>query len=329
MFDPAPATPRAPTVVQGDSTHVLDGDYAFLPPSRAVLLMGIEQMCRALVANQRAALAVNQEAIGDDQAARMQIDADARWELAMQTPIPPERRAANEARRARTETARKIAEEDLKKKDARLVAGRSLLGNLRAFANSQQGLLGLVEVTALLSKGMTRKQAVAAEREKQGQLARDAAKVRKAEPGVEHDLANYIAEVDKIADTPAVTAERRGGVFLPAFPMHAITAPAMGGEPYAFDPRPGYVKDHRDEIIEIGRKAIDEHYAYNVALVLSDGEKRSKLRQIAADVLASERLECAHIWAALEEGEAIDFRPDTDPRAVLGVDGVLPPKKRF
>jgi hypothetical protein len=52
---------------------------------------------------------------------------------------------------------------------------------------------------------------------------------------------------------------------------------------------------------------------------LSQEQREQMEATITAAMLDCERLETACIWAADSEGEVIDFRSTTDPRAVLGV----------
>jgi len=74
-----------------------------------------------------------------------------------------------------------------------------------------------------------------------------------------------------------------------------------------------------DRIIEEAERAVDESYA-GVELTLDAGVRRERLREIDAALLASERAECAAVLALIDSGdEAISFRPDANPRAVLGL----------
>lgn len=53
---------------------------------------------------------------------------------------------------------------------------------------------------------------------------------------------------------------------------------------------------------------------------LDPHERTRRKRDLKAAILKAERLECAAIWALIEAGdETVRFRPDTDPRAVLGI----------
>ena len=53
---------------------------------------------------------------------------------------------------------------------------------------------------------------------------------------------------------------------------------------------------------------------------LSDAALAKALSQIAADILATERVECALIWEALAKDFPIQHREDCGPCALLGVD---------
>lgn len=52
---------------------------------------------------------------------------------------------------------------------------------------------------------------------------------------------------------------------------------------------------------------------------LSDDERKRKIAEISADLLALEYEEAALVWRAQGDGAAVMHRPDIDPRALLGV----------
>lgn len=64
---------------------------------------------------------------------------------------------------------------------------------------------------------------------------------------------------------------------------------------------------------------LDVAYAHK-PLELDPHEKQRRRRQLQAEILAAERIECAALWKLIDEGnDTVRFRPDTDPRAVLGI----------
>jgi hypothetical protein len=72
-----------------------------------------------------------------------------------------------------------------------------------------------------------------------------------------------------------------------------------------------------DKVIEHLEAQLDADYAGQLSL--SDEEKRKRLADLDAKILAAERIEAELVWQAIERGESITFRPDIDPRAVLGI----------
>lgn len=65
----------------------------------------------------------------------------------------------------------------------------------------------------------------------------------------------------------------------------------------------------------------DLHEAYSaVDVQLDPHEKSRRRREIKAAILEAERIEAAAGWALIEQGDdTVRFRPDADPRAVLGI----------
>lgn len=54
-------------------------------------------------------------------------------------------------------------------------------------------------------------------------------------------------------------------------------------------------------------------------LALTPTEKADRLASLTLELSEAERLECAHIDAARDEGTLISYRPNTDVRALLGI----------
>lgn len=80
------------------------------------------------------------------------------------------------------------------------------------------------------------------------------------------------------------------------------------------------VARHLGDAIKAEIKAkLDQRYE-GVTLTLDPSEKAKRLREVDAKLLEMERVEAALIWQAIRNGDtSVFFRPDADPRAVLGV----------
>lgn len=76
---------------------------------------------------------------------------------------------------------------------------------------------------------------------------------------------------------------------------------------------------HLGDAIKAEIKAkLDQRYA-GIEFTLDSRDKAKKLKEIDAKLLELERVEAALIWQAIHNGEDVFFRPDANPRAVLGV----------
>lgn len=74
-----------------------------------------------------------------------------------------------------------------------------------------------------------------------------------------------------------------------------------------------------DKVMEAVEASIDEAYL-GVDVQLDPHERQRRRREIKAAILAAERIECEARWQLIEAGdETIRFRPDCDPRAILGI----------
>lgn len=74
-----------------------------------------------------------------------------------------------------------------------------------------------------------------------------------------------------------------------------------------------------DRMLEKLRSDLDDAYAHD-PLELDPNEKQRRTRDLKAQILEAERVECAALWKLIDEGdEQVRFRPDTDPRAILGI----------
>jgi hypothetical protein len=76
----------------------------------------------------------------------------------------------------------------------------------------------------------------------------------------------------------------------------------------------------RREMIAKCEASIDEIAAETQSAALSKKQRQEQEARILADMLTIEHGECSLIRAAEAQGEVIDFRSDTAPAAVLGVE---------
>jgi len=184
-------------------------------------------------------------------------------------------------------------------------------------------------VSAKEPKAGDEEKAVAKERGFQAELDVDGSEVAGAIHDSEAEIARVLDPMRKLANTPPFIVQvHRGKASVDFAKQRLGVQSADGSIPFAYDPRPTFVREHFAEIEAEVRKKVVDWYAENDPLVLTEDEKRKRLTKIADDRLASERRECAAIWAARRRGIHIRFRPDTDPRAILGIDGPPPSKRR-
>jgi hypothetical protein len=80
-----------------------------------------------------------------------------------------------------------------------------------------------------------------------------------------------------------------------------------------------------DEIFKRVSAGLDEISDDKSAL--SAAQREEMEAQISADLLLTERFECAVVWHAETRGEILDFRPDTLPMAAIGVRLVTVPNE--
>jgi hypothetical protein len=246
------------------------------------------------------------------------------WEM------DPERAAQHAARIERTTKARNDAIAEVSAASAKAAKRRDVVAGIAGYINAAQGPFEMAAApSGVPPKGKTHRQAVAAEREHQQERRALAARVKQARRGPADDLAAFISTLDRQAAEPPFRVVYSGGSWDLRLPVVAVNASPNGGDvPSAPDFRPSFIAEHRAEIIATAEEEIKGYYATNDVPVMPPEEQRARLREHSDEFLASERRECALIWAAREEGEAIDFRPDTDPRAVLGIEGPPPQRRR-
>lgn len=119
---------------------------------------------------------------------------------------------------------------------------------------------------------------------------------------------------DGLGDDPA----RHPGV---TWPTKAMNAPSNsdGSRVMAIDVEALVARHLGDAIRAEIRAKLDKRYA-DVALTLDAHEKGKRLRAIDAKLLELARVEASLIWRQIRSGDtSIFFRPDADPRAVLGI----------
>lgn len=145
----------------------------------------------------------------------------------------------------------------------------------------------------------------------------------------EETFKGAIAAVDEICGRPGHTVRFWGKKATVRFAETKVAADPSGMTiPTAPDFRPAYVREHYDEIAADVRRQIAEHYRKNNIVVMSAEEKHKKLDKLSAEILALEREECQAIFQARKQGIYIAFRTDTDPRALLGIVGPPPSRRR-
>jgi len=312
---PAPSAPRLPR----DTSDKL-------PASGKAKTRTLDHNVREADADNDAAFSTHQQSIKRFQSSQAEYGWDQKAAATSGVELAAPAVAFHEDNIRRLGEHRATAEKAMKAKSL-------VLGNRRTLLNAANGYVGAlrevapeVKADGEPDKGQTAKQTVARLRGQIDDLRKEAHATSKAAPGIEHAMAEFATKLDAFAETAAYEVVRAGNTFDLRFPVVPVLAEAAGGMPVAFDPRPAYVAEHREEILAKAREAIRAHYEDNVVLVLNVDQKRKRLRQIANETLALERRECAVIWAARDEDEVIEFRPDTDVRALLGIDGPPPPK---
>lgn len=157
--------------------------------------------------------------------------------------------------------------------------------------------------------------------------------VRNAPPSADEAEAGLLAELADLARDGAPRVSFSGGRASLRMPMVGVDAEpnSMGGDPGILpvtgDAHGLAAYFFHDQIAEIIKSEVAAHYA-DIPMVLSAAQKRQKHAEIDAAILEVERIECAAVWALRDQGISFAFRPDTDPRALLGVDGPAPRRPR-
>lgn len=151
--------------------------------------------------------------------------------------------------------------------------------------------------------------------------------VERALPPIEDTIAEAVRQIDAMAEADiSVHVDPKGHVAI-GWPIQAIhaepnAASGAGSIPNAVDPRPWIVRHFRDELIASATAAIEAKYGGSEGMSVRD--QRQRLDELAAQRLDADRVRCAAIW---DSGE-LNFPPDCDPRAILGVSGPEPRERR-
>lgn len=131
------------------------------------------------------------------------------------------------------------------------------------------------------------------------------------------------AKVSALASAGQLRVNTDAGAVDLVWPMKALNAEPPRNNPSAvpraIDTEAVLAFLFGDRIIEEAARAVDEAYE-GTELVLDPFEKRKQLAELDAQLLELERAEVDAILALLAAGDrSIDFRPGTDPRAILGL----------
>lgn len=147
------------------------------------------------------------------------------------------------------------------------------------------------------------------------------AEAPRTKAAVDTNLARRVAQkVNAVIEKPVIEMRESGEDFSIKWPERNVRAvpSTLGGIPRAHDAAALACWLHRDAIIaELIKQA--EQIVEDADKLMNPGDKRDRLRQINTELVALERQECALVWAGLAAGEDVVFRPDTDPKAVLGI----------
>jgi hypothetical protein len=288
------------------------------------------------------------ETLEDLQFARSNYEQDRLQHHGLHIVMAAERRAEHDGRIARAKAANEDAVKAADEANRKAANSREVLNLVRGYANylartrwefrpgtNQQVQVREFdaptdhEVDASLPEGKTRLDMIATEHGRQADLRADAKRVKAARDGVEEDLAAFERDLDKRAEDDPFKVVFNGSAFVARFPVIAVAAEGNGREvPHAPDYLPGYIRANKKAIMAEARRTIENFYADGDMLILTPEEKRARLRTIADELLTSQRIVAEHIWCSRAEGFPIPFDPKMDPRSILGLDAVSPPKAR-
>jgi hypothetical protein len=141
---------------------------------------------------------------------------------------------------------------------------------------------------------------------------------QRGEPGVL--IGAVETRIDDRTGKPITRQRREASINWPVASVGA--EPSLGGSgdrPRAIDAAALVCWAMPEKVISALEADVDAEYA-DIDLALEPHEKARRLRELRAEILAIERIECEAIWQAIEAGETdVFFRADADPRAVLGI----------
>lgn len=137
----------------------------------------------------------------------------------------------------------------------------------------------------------------------------------------EQGLRMALSSIRRQAQGPIVSAKPSGDGFSIEWPRQRVLAEPLtaGGIPFANDAVALIGALFPDRLEEEVTKQITAFYESYGGPILAAPEKRRALAKIDKELLRLERIEAEMIWQGIEAGEDLHFRPDTDPRAVLGI----------
>lgn len=134
-------------------------------------------------------------------------------------------------------------------------------------------------------------------------------------------IKSTISDIRRKAEGLTLQPRASGDGFNIDFPrMHVRAEPiAAGGIPFAWDAVALIAWLAPEKLEEEVTRLIEGFYSGYGGPIMTPADKRKAVRQSDAKLLQLEREEAEMIWRGLEAGEPLAFRPDTDPRAVLGL----------
>lgn len=174
---------------------------------------------------------------------------------------------------------------------------------------------------------------VAAQRATILELRKTRREVRNAPPHPSEIEANLLAKLADLAREGAPRVSFSNGMASLRLPVVGIDAEpnsighSGGSLPSAPDAHGLAAYFFHDQLAQIIKAEVAQHYK-DLPVTLSAAEKRHRTADIEASILQATRVECAAIYHLRDQGISFAFRADTDPRALLGVDGPAPRRRK-
>ncbi|UGY27178.1 hypothetical protein HU675_0010695 [Bradyrhizobium septentrionale] len=214
---------------------------------------------------------------------------------------------------------------------ATISTNQALLRHLESYAKAHfkgtEAQLGKPVAQPQLTKNETWNEAIEKRRRRIRELRAEADRVRAAPLPSSVVLQREIERINDLAEMgkpDAFDAIERGADL--QWPTIAIDESVWGGHGRIKIKTPDAMAliAHlfRDQMIAAAKAAIEA--AADDDAALSDVDRAKLIGEAERDALAVEREECALIRAAKAAGQPVLFRPDTDPRAVLGLADDMP-----